>query len=189
MNITKKLLWEIFITFLKIGPVTFGGGYAMIPLIEREVVYRKKWLEISDVGDIFAIAESIPGAIAINSATFIGYRVARIPGAICAMIGVLLPTFFIVIILSISYLYLQNNPLMAAAFEGIRPAIVALISFAAYKIGQMAIIDKTTLITTILAILILLIYSIHPAVVIISGALLGVVLVKTKVKLGYEMGL
>ncbi|MGG1639038.1 chromate transporter [Paenibacillus sp. NRS-1760] len=82
MKTEKVVLWTIFLTFLKIGPVTFGGGYAMIPVIEREVVEKRKWLETRDIADIFAVAESIPGAIGINSATFIGYRVAGIRGAL-----------------------------------------------------------------------------------------------------------
>src|SRR5690625_3044705 len=107
----------------------------MIPMIEREVVIRKKWVKRQDITDVFAIAESIPGAIAINSATFIGYQIAGRKGAIAALLGILLPTFFIVIMLSIGFLYVQGNPKVDAAFQGIRPAIVALITYAAYKIG------------------------------------------------------
>lgn len=187
MNTSSKLLLEIFITFLKIGPVTFGGGYAMIPLIEREVVTNKKWIQEDDVTDIFAVAESVPGAIAINSATLVGYRIARTPGALCAMFGILLPTFLIVLILSISYLYMKDNPWMTAAFEGIRPAIVALIAFAAYKIGQMAIIDKTTIAIACLTVSILLFFSIHPVLIILGGAVAGIILVKMKQKLGYDI--
>lgn len=115
------LILDIFFTFLKIGPVTFGGGYAMIPLIEREVVIRKKWVDGSDVTDVFAVAESVPGAIAINSATFIGYRIAGFGGAIAAMAGVMLPTFCIVVMLSLSFLAVKDHPKVEAAFEGIRP--------------------------------------------------------------------
>jgi len=187
MKTNWKLLWEIFLTFLKIGPVTFGGGYAMIPLIEREVVIKRKWINEDEVADVFAIAESVPGAIAINSATFIGYRIARTPGAIVAMAGVLIPTFLIIIGLSISYQYVNNNPIMEAAFEGIRPAIVALITFAAYKIGQTALIDKTTLVTAFITVVILYSFNIHPGLIIISGALIGILLIKIKNKLGYNI--
>lgn len=186
MKIKSKLLWEIFVTFLKIGPVTFGGGYAMIPLIEREVVTKKKWVKTEDVTDVFAVAESVPGAIAINSATFIGYRIAGPLGAIVAMAGVLIPTFLIITALSIFYLYFNNNPRMEAAFEGIRPAIVALITFAGYKIGQMAIIDKTTLVTACIAIVALLIFPIHPAIMILGGAVIGIVLIKAKERMATQ---
>lgn len=180
-----KLLWEIFLTFLKIGPVTFGGGYAMIPFIEREVVTKKKWIDPDDVTDVFAVAESVPGAIAINTATFIGYRIAGTLGAMVAMAGVLIPTFLIIIALSMFYLYFNSNPRMEAAFEGIRPAIVALITFAGYKIGQMAIVDKTTLIAASSTVAVLLLVPIHPALIILLGAVLGVLLMKMREKVSY----
>lgn len=187
MKTKARLLLDIFLTFLKIGPLTFGGGYAMIPMIEREVVTKKKWLRTEDVADVFAISESVPGAIGINSATFIGYRIAGISGAMTAMLGVLIPTFTIVILLSAFFVFVRSNSHIEAAFDGIRPAIVALIAFAAYKIGQMAIFDKTTLITTIVTAFILLVTTIHPALVIIAGAVLGIILVHIKERLGMEM--
>lgn len=178
-----KLLWQIFVTFFKIGPVTFGGGYAMIPLIEREIVDRRKWVKLEDVTDIFAVAESVPGAIAINSATFIGYRLAGVFGAIVAMIGILLPTFIIILTLSLIFLYFKDTPQIEAAFIGIRPAIVALITFAAFKIADVGIIDRTTLVMAILTVLVLLIFNIHPIIVIISGLLLGVLFINIKSRL------
>lgn len=126
-----------------------------------------------------------PGAIAINSATFIGYRIARVRWAFAAMAGVLLPTFLIVIGLSISFLYFKEHPKMEAAFEGIRPVIVALISFAGYKIGKMAVFDKTTLALVIVTVLFLLVVHLHPVLIILSGAVVGIILVKIKGKLGF----
>lgn len=176
----KKILWEIFLTFLKIGPTTFGGGYAMIPMIEREVVERKKWVKRKDVTDVFAISESVPGAIAINSATFIGYRIAGWKGAVAALLGTLLPTFTIIVILSISFLYVKDSPMMEAAFQGIRPAIVALITYAGYKIGQTGVYDKTTFVTMLITVFVLLYLNIHPILVILSGIIAGMILVKVK---------
>lgn len=179
-----KTLFQIFWTFFKIGPVTFGGGYAMIPLIEREVVHKKKWVKIEDVTDVFAIAESIPGAIAINSSTFIGYRIGGIKGAVAALLGVFLPTFFIVVVLSIIFLQIQDNPKIEAAFMAIRASIVALIAYAGYMIGKTAIIDKTTLIISFGAMSVLLFFHIHPVLIILFGILLGIVLVQIKQRLG-----
>lgn len=179
-----KLLLEIFLTFFKIGPVTFGGGYAMIPLIEREVVENKKWVKLEDVTDVFALSESVPGAIAINSATFIGFRIAGVRGAFAAMLGILLPTFLIIIGLSITFQYFKDNPKVEAAFVGIRPAIVALITFAAYKIGKMALVDKTTLVTALVTLICLLILPIHPLVIIVSGAIAGIIMVKIRDLIG-----
>lgn len=181
-----RLLWEIFITFSRIGPVTFGGGYAMIPIIEREVVVKKKWMKLKDVSEIFAIAESVPGAIAINSATFIGHRVAGVAGAIVAMAGIIIPTFLIVLVLGICFLLFKDSPKIEAAFQGIRPAIVALITFAGYKIAKMAVIDKTTLVTAGVTVICLLFLHVHPVLIILSGGIVGILLVKIRDHLGYK---
>ncbi len=187
MNTNKfdiRLLSQIFITFLKISPVTFGGGYAMIPLIEKEVVDKRGWMKTQEIADIFAVAESVPGAIAINSATFIGFRLAGILGAVVAMIGVLLPTFLIVMMLSIFFLQVQDHPKVEAAFTAIRATIVALITYAAINIGKTAVTDKTTASLIVLTVAAMFFMHIHPVLLIIGGGLLGIVLVKLKMKLG-----
>lgn len=186
---TLRKLLQIFWSFFKIGPITFGGGYAMIPLIEREVVDRRKWVESEDIADIFAISESIPGAIAINSSTFVGYRIAGLPGAIAALLGIVLPTFFIVIGLCIAFLHVQDNPKIAAAFEGIRAATVALICYAAIKIGKTAVLDKTTFGTMIATVAILLIAHMNPIIIIVAGALAGIVMTEIKKLLGIKVHL
>src|SRR3954454_9796164 len=105
-----RILFQLFWTFFKIAPSTFGGGFAMIPLIEKEVVEKRKWLKSEEVADVFALSQSVPGAVAINSATFIGQRIGGVKGAIAAMIGVSLPTFFIVLILGVLYFFIQDHP-------------------------------------------------------------------------------
>ena len=123
---TKRLL-TLFITFFKIGAFTFGGGYAMIPLIQRETVEKHKWITEDDILDIIAIAESTPGPIAINSATFVGYKTAGFFGAAMATLGVVLPSFCI--ILAISYVLREFREIKAVqyAFEGIRAGVLALL--------------------------------------------------------------
>ncbi|WP_163537986.1 chromate transporter [Gracilibacillus sp. YIM 98692] len=180
MKTNWKYLMQIFCSFFKIGPVTFGGGYAMIPMIEREVVERRKWVKTKDVSEIFAIAESVPGAIAINSATFIGFRLAGVRGAIAAMTGVLIPTFLIVVALSILFLFVKDNPYVESAFVAIRASIVALILFAAYKIGLTAVYDKTTVVITAFTVGILFFLHLHPVLIILSGIGVGVLVVKIK---------
>ena len=127
MNGKMKRLWELFLTFFKIGAFTFGGGYAMIPLIQKEAVEKKGWVSDDDILEIIAIAESTPGPIAINSATFVGYRTAGFFGAACATFGVVLPSF--VIILAISYVLNQFQEIRAVqyAFNGIRAGVLALL--------------------------------------------------------------
>lgn len=176
----------IFVSFLKIGPVTFGGGYAIIPLIETEVVERRGWLETKDVADVLTVAQSVPGAVAINSAAFIGYRLAGIAGAVAAMSGVLLPTFLIVLLLSMFFMQVHDHPKVEAAFQGIRAAVVALICYAGYKIGKTAVLDKTTLGVVVATIAILFLSPIHPVLVIAGGFFVGAALVSLRTKLGMK---
>lgn len=127
MNSRLKKLFTVFLTFFKIGAFTFGGGYAMIPLIQKEVVEKHKWATDDDILEIIAIAESTPGPIAINSATFVGYRAAGFWGSFCATLGVVLPSF--VIILAISYVLKEFQDIQAVqyAFNGIRAGVLALV--------------------------------------------------------------
>lgn len=126
MKQTKKLP-ALFLTFLRIGAFTFGGGYAMIPLIQREITEKRKWLREEDLLDIIAIAESTPGPIAINTATFVGYRVCGFAGALCATLGVVLPSFCILLAVSALLRTFAEVRAIAYAFRGIRAGVLALI--------------------------------------------------------------
>lgn len=123
-----KTLPTLFCTFLQIGAFTFGGGYAMIPVIQKEAVEKHKWIDQDDLLDIIAVAESTPGPIAINSATFVGYRVAGFLGALCATIGVVLPSFLIIAALSGILTAFQDAPAVQYAFRGIQAGVLALIA-------------------------------------------------------------
>lgn len=184
--IIMKLIFSIFLTFFKLSPITFGGGYAMIPVIQREIVEEKRWLDEEEVTDLFALAGAIPGAIAINAATFIGHRIAGISGAIAATIGVMIPTFFIVVALSLFYVFFSGHPKVEAAFEGIRPAVVALIVFAAWKMRKSTVVDKTTFAAAAVAFSLLLFLHMHPILVIIIGGISGVLLIGLKDRLGMK---
>ena len=118
---------ELFLTFMKIGAFTFGGGYAMIPLIQKEVCENKKWLSEKDISDIVAISESTPGPIAINAATFVGYKTSGFLGACMATLGVVLPSFLIISIISLILTQFQSIKAVRYAFMGIRAAVLALI--------------------------------------------------------------
>ncbi len=122
-----KTLLELFWIFFKIGAITFGGGYAMIPAIETEVVEKKKYITGEDLLDMVAVAESTPGPIAINVATFVGKQTAGLWGAICATVGVILPSFVIISLLSQVLFAVQDYPAVRYAFIGIRAAVLALI--------------------------------------------------------------
>jgi chromate transporter len=122
-----KTLWQVFATFFKIGAFTFGGGYAMIPLIQKETVENHKWITEDDILEIIAIAESTPGPIAINSATFVGYRTAGVLGSLCATLGVVLPSFMIILAISGVLRQFQDEEAVRFAFQGIRAGVLALL--------------------------------------------------------------
>ena len=122
-----KRLITLFTTFFKIGAFTFGGGYAMIPLIQRETVEKHKWITEDDILDIIAIAESTPGPIAINSATFVGYKTAGFLGAVMATLGVVLPSFCIILVISYVLREFREIKAVQYAFEGIRAGVLALL--------------------------------------------------------------
>ena len=122
-----KTLWQVFATFFKIGAFTFGGGYAMIPLIQRETVDNHKWVTEDDILEIIAIAESTPGPIAINSATFVGYRTCGVLGSVAATLGVVLPSFAIIFALSFVLRQFQELKAVQYAFNGIRAGVMALL--------------------------------------------------------------
>ncbi len=131
-----KTLWQVFFTFFKIGAFTFGGGYAMIPLIQNEAVERNKWITDDDILEIIAIAESTPGPIAINSATFVGYRAAGVLGSVCATLGVVLPSFVIILLLSFMLQAFQELPVVQYAFFGIRAGVLALLCKSLWSMYQ-----------------------------------------------------
>lgn len=126
MNNFKKAL-KLFITFFKIGAFTFGGGYAMIPLIQHEVTEKNKWITDEDILEIVAISESTPGPIAINSATFVGYRVCGVLGSIMATLGVVIPSFLTMLAVFFVLNRFQELPAVQYAFVGIRACVLALV--------------------------------------------------------------
>ena len=127
MKKEKSRILKLFLTFLKIGAFTFGGGYAMIPLIQREVSEKEGWITDDDILEIIAIAESTPGPIAINSATFVGYKTCGFWGAFFATFGVVLPSFIIISLISLVLNQFQDNLAVQYAFNGIRAGVLALI--------------------------------------------------------------
>lgn len=126
----KKRNLQLFITFLKIGAFTFGGGYAMIPLIEREMVQDRDWITQEEMLDMVAIAETTPGPLAVNSATFVGWKVAGFRGSLCATFGVTLPSFLIMLAVALIMRHVENIPVVTHAFTGIRAAVLTLIGSA-----------------------------------------------------------
>lgn len=121
------MCWRLFLTFLKIGAFTFGGGYAMISIIEHEVINRRGWIARPDFLDLLTLAQSAPGPISLNTAVFVGYRLRGLRGALSAILGAVIPSFVIILCVAILFTDVRHNPWVDAAFRGMRPAVVALI--------------------------------------------------------------
>lgn len=122
-----SMLFQLFYSFLKIGLFTFGGGYAMIPLIEREVITNKKWIAESEFLELLTVAQSAPGPISLNTSVFVGYKMRGYAGALAAISGVVMPSFVIILLVAIFFSDIRHNPVVDAAFRAMRPAVVALI--------------------------------------------------------------
>ncbi|HHV61667.1 MAG TPA: chromate transporter [Firmicutes bacterium] len=177
---TVRLIFQIFSVFLSIGAFTFGGGYAMVPLIQRDIVERRKWLEREDFIDSLAVAQSAPGPIAINVAVMTGYKIAGVPGAIVATAGAALPSFVTLLVVASFFLGIQDVPEVQAFLKGMRPAIVSLILASVISIGKTAIVDRIGLVVSVLALIGLVGLNLHPIIVIVLAGMAGLVIQATK---------
>ena len=136
------MFFQLFWTYLKIGTFTLGGGYAMLPLIQREVVDRRQWIDEEEFLNMIALAQAAPGLIAVNSAIFIGWRIGGWRGVAGAVLGAVLPSFLIILLIAMIFQEWKEQPAVEAAFKGIRPAVVALIAAPLVKMAKAAMKDK-----------------------------------------------
>ncbi len=164
---------ESFKTFFKIGMFTLGGGYAMIPLIEAEVVEKKKWVTKDEFLDLIAIAQSCPGVFAVNISTFIGYKLRKTPGAIACTAGAALPSFLIILFIAMFFHQFQDNPIVASIFRGIRPAVVALIAVPTFKLAMSAKLTWTTSWIPIVGALAIWALGVSPIFIILAAGIGG----------------
>lgn len=171
-----KLLCDLFISFLKIGAFSFGGGYAMLPLIEDEIIKVHGWLSTSEFVDIIAIAEMTPGSIAVNSATFLGYKVSGILGSILATFAVILPSFIVMSLIFHFVEKFKKSPYVDWIFTGIRPIVLGLIAAAAVTVGKNAFIDFKSVLISIGLFYIVTFKKLNPIIGIVLCGILGVVL-------------
>lgn len=172
MEKLRKLL-KVFWIFFKVGSFTFGGGLAMLPLIEKEVVDKQKWIDDDEILDVFAIAQSVPGVIAINSAIFVGNKIMGLSGAIAAALGVILPAFISIILIMEILVGLQDSPYVEKVFGGIKAASAALILLSAIKLGKGALKNKAAYVVAAASFLMIIVLDIHAAWAIILGGLVG----------------
>ena len=165
-----KSLETLFFTFFKIGLFTFGGGYAMIALLEEEFIQRRKWQDKDEFLDMTAIAESTPGPVAINSATYLGYKLAKVPGAATATVAVCLPSFLIIYAISLFFEQFTQLTVIASAFKGIQVCVIYLIFSAGVR--MLKALDKSPFATGVLAAVMLVMVGLSLAGVSVSSILL-----------------
>ncbi|MDD2458071.1 MAG: chromate transporter [Eubacteriales bacterium] len=163
-------------TFFKIGLFTFGGGYAMIPLIEREVVEKRCWISEKDLIDLIAISQSLPGIFAINLSTFIGQRQRGRSGAIASAIGCALPSFLVILALAAGLARFQELVVVQHFFIGVRAAVTAQILLATLKMGRQIVKDKVTAVIALAAWLLVIVIDLHPILTVLGGATAGMAL-------------
>jgi len=168
-----KLCLQLFCSFFKIGLFTFGGGMAMIPFIQRETVEKHGWIEEKDILEILAISESTPGPIAINTATFIGYQKAGVFGSAAATFGVVLPSFFIISIISLFLKQFMGIKAVEYAFAGIRAGVIALVIKALIKLFKGCPKNVVSYVIIALAFIAAVVFDVNVIIIIISAGLIG----------------
>lgn len=164
-----NLYWQLFTTFFKIGGFTFGGGWAMIPLIEHEVVDKYHWIDKEEFLDELAVAQSLPGILAVNISVLVGNKLRGFKGSFVAAMGTILPSFVVILLIAIFFSQIYNNPTVASIFKGIRPAVVALILVPVITTAQAARLNKWTILIPIIVALAIWMGGVSPVLCIILG--------------------
>lgn len=168
-------LGQIFLSFFKIGAFTFGGGWAMVPLIQKELVDKRGWLDDSEFVDILAIAQSGPGPVAINTSVLCGNKMRGLLGAIVAALGSSLPSFLIILVIANFFLKVKESRAVQAIFKGMRPAIFGLLISAVWQVGRKSISDKKDLVLAASGAALLLFLDVNPIFVVIFAAVAGII--------------
>ncbi|MCL3851657.1 MULTISPECIES: chromate transporter [Parabacteroides] len=168
------MYWTLFLTFLKIGVGTIGGGYAMLPLIQREVVDRG-WLSKEDFIDLFSVAQSLPGIFAVNISIFVGYKLKKNMGSVVCALGTILPSFLIILLIATFFTQVQDNEWVEKIFKGLRPAVVALIAVPCITTARSIKLNYLTMIIPIAAALLIWMGGISPVWIILVAIAGGLV--------------
>lgn len=172
-----KLIVDLFLTFMRIGGLTFGGGYAMLPMLQKEVVEGKKWATEEELMDYYAIGQCTPGIIAVNTATFVGHKVAGVLGAIAATIGVIFPSWIIITIISLFIKNFAQYEVVQHALAGITCCVFALVLDAVIKLGKKSLKSAFAIVVCIIVFLVALLTNVSTFVIVIISGLAGLILV------------
>lgn len=178
-----NLYLKLFISFAKIGAMTFGGGYAMLPMLTRICVTEKDWVTEEELMDYYAIGQCTPGVIAVNTATFIGIKQKGTLGGIVATLGVIFPSVVIIMIIASFINNFSENIMMQNALSGVRIAVCGLVTVSVYKLFKKSAVDIFTVIIAVLSFITVVIFSLSPVIVVITAALSGILVNILKQKL------
>lgn len=171
-----KMLLQLFLAFAKIGGFTFGGGLAMLPMMQREIVEKRGWATQDELFDYYAIGQCTPGIIAVNTATFIGCKKKGLPGGIAATFGVVAPSVVIITVIAACIQNFQDVPAVQWAFDGIRPAVVALVFNAVLQIGKKSLTDVFAVLIFLAVAVLAFFTNVSPAVFVLCAGVLGILL-------------
>ena len=180
-----KTVFQLFITFLKIGAFTLGGGYAMLSMVEKAVVDKKHWIPADAFWDMIAIIQSLPGVFAVNTALYVGHRINGVRGAVAAMLGAIIPSITIILLLATVFREYRDLPVVERVFKGIRPCVVALILAPSLRMIKSAKVTWKTAIIPILAVFLIWWCKVSPAIVILAalaGSIIYALIMEKKVK-------
>lgn len=175
-----ELAFKMFLSFFKIGAFTFGGGYAMIPLIQKEVVDEQKWLDEEEFMDALIVSQSLPGALAVNASTYVGYKVSGIKGALLALLGTILPSMIIILLIAIFFVNFRDNYYVNLAFKGITAAVPMLVLTGVISLFKTLKKTWINYLIIIVAVIALTFFNVHPILAIITGGLLGIIIYRRK---------
>ncbi|MDR1134026.1 MAG: chromate transporter, partial [Synergistaceae bacterium] len=167
---------DIFVVFFKIGALTFGGGYTMLPLLQADIAKKRKWAAEEDIIDFYAISQSLPGIVAVNTSMFIGYKKGKIPGLVSACLGMICPSIIIILVIA---LFIENFlaiKIVGYAFNGIRVAVAALIVKTAFDMGKKCLVDGACVLIFAAALLIFTFVDISPVIPVVAGGATGIAL-------------
>ena len=176
------ILWQLFVSFARVGVLTFGGGYAMIPMLEREIVDRRGWATSEELMDYYAVGQCTPGVIAVNTATFIGYKTAGNLGGIVATLGVVFPSLLIITVIAGIIQNFSDIPAVKSAFAGIRVCVCVLIFNSVVKLWKGAVKDKATLVLCLLVFGLSVFFPISPVVFVLFCAAAGILFTRMGVR-------
>ena len=165
---------DLYLTCARIGVCTFGGGYAMLPILQREVVENRHWTTEDELMDYYAIGQCTPGVIAVNTATFIGYKTHGVPGAICATAGMVAPSLIIIVIIAACIQQFAHLAVVQHAFAGIRIAVCALVLQSVWKMAKKGVVDVPTSVIRLVTFAAVAFFGVSPVVMVIVAAIAGI---------------